>query len=81
MRLRFERHDFRWQRQAPRATFSRIGERLYPDPRDRLTPGLDSIGGVPEWLKGTVSKTVWRVERHVGSNPTLSAEPLRMTPL
>ena len=30
-------------------------------------------GGVPEWLNGAVSKTVVRLKRTVGSNPTSSA--------
>jgi hypothetical protein len=28
---------------------------------------------MPEWLNGTVSKTVWRFMCHEGSNPSLSA--------
>ncbi len=31
-------------------------------------------GEVPEWLNGTVSKTVVALVATVGSNPTLSAE-------
>ncbi len=31
------------------------------------------IGEVPEWLNGTVSKTVVALVATVGSNPTLSA--------
>jgi hypothetical protein len=31
------------------------------------------IGEVPEWLNGTVSKTVVELVSTVGSNPTLSA--------
>ena len=30
------------------------------------------LGGVPEWFKGAVLKTVVRDERTVGSNPTSS---------
>ena len=32
------------------------------------------MGEVPEWLNGTVSKTVVELVSTVGSNPTLSAE-------
>jgi hypothetical protein len=32
-----------------------------------------SLGEVPEWLNGTVSKTVMAFLAIVGSNPTLSA--------
>jgi hypothetical protein len=32
-----------------------------------------TIGEVPEWLNGAVSKTVVEVSSTVGSNPTLSA--------
>ena len=32
------------------------------------------FGKVPEWLNGTVSKTVYRLVRYEGSNPSLSAE-------
>ena len=35
---------------------------------------LVSIGEVPEWLNGAVSKTVVGLVPTVGSNPTLSAE-------
>ncbi len=34
---------------------------------------LDAFGEVPEWLNGTVSKTVVVLVATVGSNPTLSA--------
>jgi hypothetical protein len=30
-------------------------------------------GKMPEWLNGTVSKTVYRLVRYEGSNPSLSA--------
>jgi hypothetical protein len=32
------------------------------------------VGEVPEWLNGAVSKTVERVSRSEGSNPSLSAK-------
>ena len=32
-----------------------------------------SHGKMPEWLNGTVSKTVYRLVRYEGSNPSLSA--------
>ncbi len=35
---------------------------------------VERIGEVPEWLNGTVSKTVVVLVATVGSNPTLSAE-------
>ena len=39
------------------------------------------IGEVPEWLNGTVSKTVVGLVPTVGSNPTLSAEQIALFPL
>ena len=35
--------------------------------------GIITHGEVPEWLNGTVSKTVVALVATVGSNPTLSA--------
>ncbi len=42
-----------------------------------ITLGACCVGGVPEWLIGTVLKTVDWLRQSVGSNPTPSARSPR----
>jgi hypothetical protein len=66
----------------PRAVLQDTGGRHAKAPADRGVGvarfdvarfGIIGCGGVPEWLIGAVSKTVVRLWRTVGSNPTPSA--------
>jgi hypothetical protein len=66
----------------PRAVLQDTGGRHVEAPADRGVGvarfdvarfGIIGCGGVPEWLIGAVSKTVVRLWRTVGSNPTPSA--------
>jgi hypothetical protein len=54
---------------------SKVNELRYTHPRNRqgVVSLFIDVGEMPEWLIGTVSKTVIRLCRIQGSNPCLSA--------